>query len=509
MNRSHAPRRLKPSRRDVLTTTSSLVATALLPGVNATSAAPGTGAEHAATVATLISGEPTQTSIILQARLSRGLPVVGVHDGATPGLPAEVRFEISETSDFQNPSQTAWHVATDASDYIAKARVQGLKPNVRYFYRLEARSSDGRSIPTLETGSFSTLPTEDASGHVSCAVFSCLNYEKFFGFVAGARRGKGAPGAWSRPAEGRERARGYPAMDAILEKKVQFLIATGDTVYYDSRGNDERIPATSVAQMRTSWHKQFAVASVRDALSSHGTFWMKDDHDFRFDDADNTTTRLPGPIEGRAVFLEQVPAPQPTYRTYRLNRHAQIWLLEGRDYRSPNAVPDNPQKTLWGAEQRRWLEQSLLRSGADFKIIISPGSLVGPDDANKKDNHTNRDGFRKEGEAFLRFLRDNGLISSTVLITGDRHWQSHSIHPTGVEEFCCGTVHRQNGRYGVKPGEGTDPEGRIRQPYITAEPEGGFIQVDVGPEGAVGKATLVIRFWAETGELRHEAHRVA
>ena len=80
------------------------------------------------------------------------------------------------------------------------------------------------------------------------------------------------------------------------------------------------------------------------------TFWSKDDHDFRYNDSDNETDRAPLPRTGIGMFHEQLPiAPQDaddplSYRTHRVNRHLQIWLTEGRDFRSAN---DGHHRTFW------------------------------------------------------------------------------------------------------------------------------------------------------------------
>ena len=101
---------------------------------------------------------------------------------------------------------------------------------------------------------------------------------------------------------------------------------------------------------------------------------------------------LPHPTfeDGVRVFNEQLPIIDPNdpngkpYRTHRVSKDLQIWLLEGRDFRSPNLTEDGPEKTMWGVEQREWLKETLLASDATFKIIISPTPMVGPDDLRKK-----------------------------------------------------------------------------------------------------------------------------
>ena len=70
--------------------------------------------------------------------------------------------------------------------------------------------------------------------------------------------------------------------------------------------------------------------------------------------------------------------------------------MEGRDYRSPNDMPDGPGKTIWGEEQMAWLKKTAAESDAAFRILISPTPIVGPDRENKRDNHANKV-FKHEG----------------------------------------------------------------------------------------------------------------
>jgi len=55
-----------------------------------------------------------------------------------------------------------------------------------------------------------------------------------------------------------------------------------------------------------------------------------------------------------------------------VNEYLQIWLVEGRDFRSPNTITDCPDKSIWGKEQKEWLKKTLLESDAIFKLLISP-----------------------------------------------------------------------------------------------------------------------------------------
>jgi len=167
-------------------------------------------------------------------------------------------------------------------------------------------------------------------------------------------------------------------------------------------------------------------------------------------------------------------------------------------------MPDGAEKTLWGKTQLEWLKQTLERSDAAVKIVISPTPLVGPDDAYKKDNHTNIGGFRHEGTAVLNWAAVKGFLQRGLhFVCGDRHWQYHSIHPTGFEEFSCGALVDANSRLGVPPGSkrGTDPQGKIEQLFTSREPSGGFLNVVVEPGKTENTATARFDFFDENGKL--------
>ena len=215
-------------------------------------------------------------------------------------------------------------------------------------------------------------------------------------------------------------------------------------------------------------------------------------------------------------MLEQLPvAPADdenakTYRTHRVNRDLQIWFPENRMYRSPNKAPDGPAKTIWGAEQKAWLKRTLKASNATFKLLISPTPMIGPDDLRKTDNHTNIGGFQHERDAFFDWLTATELTGFTI-VCGDRHWQYHSIHPRGIEEFSCGALVDANSRPARRPGDpkGTDPDGRIRQPYYQDPPSGGFLIVEVAPAKGEQPPTLTFLFHDERGKVLHEHRKTA
>jgi alkaline phosphatase/alkaline phosphatase D len=101
-------------------------------------------------------------------------------------------------------------------------------------------------------------------------------------------------------------------------------------------------------------------------------------------------------------------------------------------------------------------------------------------------------------------LAEGKSIGGFMVFCGDRHWQYHSIHPSGVEEFACGALNDENARLGVPPGskKGTDPDARASSSLIsTPKPTGGFLHVRVSREGS--NATLAIEHRDDYGRVMH------
>ena len=441
-----------------------------------------------------MSGEVTDTSVFLQTRLTATTEFV--LDGDLPGARGVVAFEWGLADDFSDAGMTRLQAATPEHDFIVRAALTDLKPNTRYFYRA-LYAENGRELQAGPTCSFQTLPGSGIDAEVRFIVGSCMNYNKFM-------HGKAGNAGPVITATAEDKRLGFPAFAAMRDLRPDFFVGTGDIVYYD---NPYRV-AETLEQLRACWHEQFRFPRLIDFFQDVPTYWSKDDHDFRFNDSDNATDRRPLPSTGIELFREQMPMmamrdrETPTYRTHRVSKDLQIWITEGRDYRSPNGSPDGPDKTLWGAGQLAWLQRTLLASDAKWKLLITPTPMVGPDitdgpDAKrptKVDNHVSLGGFRYEADAFFAWLKAN-RIENFMTICGDRHWQYHSIHPSGIEEFAVGALNDENARLGVLPGakDGTDPEGLVVQPYIAPRPYGGFIQVTAGDH-------LVFDYYAATGE---------
>jgi len=444
------------------------------------------------------AGEPTANSLLLQARLARG-----VSGGGSPsaGYPGVARFEIADNPNFGDSRFSAWQLARADTDFVVRVLIDGLKSGSTWYWRVH-HGGDRANTSTSTTLQARTLRDRDSTQPIRFGVLTCMHRHRFLTDTAAYRDDQV------------DRHLGFPTFEHLRQLSPNFVCFTGDCVYYD---HPRDAPATEPATMRDRWHRQFDTPRSHALLGSTAGYWLKDDHDFRFDDSDLADKKraLPTAQDGLRIFREQCPVselerPQaPMWRTHRLNRDVQVWLLEGRDHRSPNAMPDGPDKTLWGLEQRAWLKQTLATSDARFRILISPTPLVGPDDARKTDNHTNIGGFQHERDAFLDWAEQQQLIGPAarpgqlLVICGDRHWQYHSVHPLGLHEISCGSTSDGNARRGRSPGDprSTDPEGLIQQRWAQDKVSGGFVMVEEDPRSQA----LTVYFMDDHGR---ELHRI-
>jgi alkaline phosphatase D len=154
-------------------------------------------------------------------------------------------------------------------------------------------------------------------------------------------------------------------------------------------------------------------------------------------------------------------------------------------------MPDGPEKTIWGKEQKQWFFDTVRQSDATFRILISPTPVVGPDRTNKRDNHSNA-AFKHEGDELRNFI---GGQKNMFIICGDRHWQYASVDPaTGVREYSCGpTTDAHAGGF-------SDEKRTAMHRYLKVK--GGFLFVAV--DWVDGSPQIVFRHCGVDGSVYNE-----
>lgn len=388
-------------------------------------------------------------------------------EGAVPGVSGEVRLRYRPL--FSAEWETTDWVAVDPQrDYTHQFAISDLISHTRYLIQLESRSPKGKNGPSME-GGFWTAPTAEELRHIMFTVSTGQAYPD------------------------KDLDEGYKIYGQMLRLNPSFFVHTGDILYYDHLAKSQELA-------RWHWARMYSLPTNYEFHRQVSSYFIKDDHDAWMNDCwPGQETKFMGDLtfeQGLEIFKEQVPMRERTYRTIRWGKDLQIWLVEGRDYRSPNTMPDGPEKTIWGTEQKQWFKETVQASDATFRILISPTPIVGPDRENKKDNHSN-DSFAHEGNEIREFIASQ---KNMVVICGDRHWQYISQDAeTGVREYSCGPA--SNEHAGGWKQENVLPE----HEYLNVT--GGFLSATV--DRKKGKVSLTFRHYSVDGEVLNEDVLVA
>ncbi len=346
---------------------------------------------------------------IMQAQLPKGFTLDEM-EGACPGAPGEVKITYFPEDNPQRRQEVDWKAVSREEDFTIQWKLDNLEPGRQYRIKLQARAGADAPISDEIEGRF-ILPNEEKElSAVSFCVVTCHDY---------LRRDDGQ--------------NGHKIYRALRDLAPDFYVHAGDIEYYDK----PQPYALTEELMRFKWNRLFSLPNQRTFFTQTTTYFLKDDHDVLANDAYQGMQYGTVSFDrGLDIFdKEQFPANDKPYKTVRWGKDLQIWLLEGRNYRSKNTDPDGPDKTILGKEQKKWLFETIAASDATFRVVITPTPILGPDRKNKHDNYSNLD-FRYEGDEIREYL--NGF-KNVFICNGDRHWQyvTH-IEGTNLWEFSAG-----------------------------------------------------------------------
>jgi alkaline phosphatase D len=379
--------------------------------------------------------------------------------------------------------QSAELRVSPAANLTGKLRLEGLRPATRYRYAVAQNSDEVQ-------GSFLTAPRPTATAPVR--------------FVWGGDLGS------------RKRCRhvtdGYPIFRVLAELKPDFFLFVGDTIYADQVCNGEdRVPGADFVARKLPdfWAKHRynrADPAVQKFFRSTSVYAIWDDHEVRNDFAGTAEPLMP---VGRQAFLDYFPILPPAeepgrlYRKFRWGRLVEVFILDTRQYRRPNAEPDGPRKTMLGPAQRRWLIESVTASEAVWKFIVSSVPLSVPTGRSARDSWSNANvwgfpeehgtGFAVERDAILRAFRERGVKNLVFLAADVHHAELIRHHPTpewSFHEFIAGPLSASLGR--------PRPLDRALGPRSLFALGG----VENVGEVAVDPAGLTVRIVTVTGEVR-------
>jgi alkaline phosphatase D len=295
------------------------------------------------------------------------------------------------------------------ADYGVATRVTGLEPATDYAYEV-------RHGGVTRTGAFRTAPSAAAAVPVRI---------DFGGDLAGQN-------------VCRDAARGFPVFDSIAARAPDLFLGLGDMIYADDaceavgRYGNPQLPggfgtSGELSDVRAHWRYARRDPALERLLAAVPYAAVWDDHEVA-NDFGAGNPRLPA---GLRAFREYNPIDaggesSRLYRSLRFGKHLELFLLDTRQHRDANTLPDSDAKTLLGRVQRDWLIAGLRGSDATWKVVVSSVPLSVPTGA----DDTRRDGwsgFRGETgfESELRTLLDSlgpSRIPSLLWITTDVHF---------------------------------------------------------------------------------------
>jgi alkaline phosphatase D len=298
----------------------------------------------------------------------------------------------------------------EARDLTGRAVLENLTPGMRYGYEVTDGGMEVR-------GTFVTAPAPDADARVRLLWSGDLGANNYC----------------------RDVEDGYAIFHAMARRQPDLFLFVGDTVYADQAcGTRAHLPgadyvATSLEQFHGKHRYNRADPALQAFFRGTSVFAMWDDHEVR--------NNFAGPVEplmplGRRAMLDYWPIPgapgEPTrlYRSVRWGRHVEAFILDTRQYRTPNETPDGPAKTMLGGAQRAWLLRGLAASDATWKLVVTSvplGMFTGGRHSDSWSganvfgfSRTSPTGYVHERDLILSSIRDEGL-RNVVFVSGDVH----------------------------------------------------------------------------------------
>lgn len=405
------------------------------------------------------------------------------------------RVELEWAPDGRGAELTGTRALTTSPEqsFTATVSIDNLQPATSYRYRVTARRSvalsTGQIVEETGSGTFRTAPADTRSEPVMFA--------------------------WSGDLGGQKRCRdlwsGYPIFDRILQVKPDFFIMLGDTIYADDTcPSPPNVPgadfvASTLEQYRTKHRYQRGSAALQRFLEAIPVYTIWDDHEVR-----NNFSGLADPqmSAGRQAFLEYWPIGTPAddparlYRSFRRGADAEVFILDTRQYRDLNAKPDGLAKTMLGTAQREWLIDSLDRSPATWKFIVTSVPLSNPKGGTVQvpgnDSWVGAmdgTGFHTELRAIIHALSKR-QVRNVIWLAGDVHYtQVNAYDPNNdgtadFHEFIVGPL-------SAAPGQPLPPDPAFKP--ATLHSEGGFYNFGVI---TVKKTELRLEIVDDTGRTR-------
>jgi alkaline phosphatase D len=384
------------------------------------------------------SGAPAPDGVVLWTRLIAPGPLDSLGD-----TPVPVRWEVAHDEAFSQIAQRGDAVARAELAHSVHAEVQGLAPDRWYFYRFIAGGISS------QIGRTRTLPSPQAAvKRLRLAYASCQRWEHGY----------------------------YAAYRHMREDQPDLVMFLGDYIY-------EYPSAAAAVRNFPTLGRVFTLADYRERHALHRSDphlqamhaacpWLVtwDDHEVQNDyagvhEGDGAPVGLNGVQDFLArrnaayqAYYEHMPLRASAFlraasgvgvrlhERYRFGQLADLLLLDTRQFRDIQVcgtpqrrtgaidptgceVFNDPARSLLGAAQERWVEDTLARSGPGWTVLGQQGlfgrrdNLPGPGERLWNDGW---DGYAPARQRLTDVLRRH-RVPNPVFLGGDVHenWVGH------------------------------------------------------------------------------------
>ena len=369
------------------------------------------------------SGYPTADGVVLWTRLAPD-PLQGGRMGA---LPIEVAWEVAHEECFRRIARRGVTLARPEDAHSVHVEIKGLAPARWYWYRFRTGSE------LSPVGRTRTAPAVGAElADLRFAFASCQHYEHGY----------------------------YTAYRHMARDALDLVVHLGDYIYEGSWGGHPVRAHTGVEPVNLGdYRNRYALyRSDLDLQAIHAAFpWVAiwDDHEVDNDYANDRSEDLAPRAQFLArraaayrAYYEHMPLPAsarprgPDMRLYArvgFGGLAAFHLLDDRQYRDYQACPkpgrggantveacaerSDPNRSVLGSEQERWLAEGLTRSRARWNLIAQQTLMARIDATSGPGQSFWTDGWDGYPAARSRLLRLLTLrrVSNPIVLSGDVH----------------------------------------------------------------------------------------
>lgn len=364
------------------------------------------------------SGDPSEDGVVLWTRLAPE-PLEG---GGLGPETIEVTWEISSDDQMRKIVSQGVALATPQLGHSVHVELSGLQPDRWYWYRFTAGSAVSRVGRTRTMPGSSALPDR-----LRFAFASCQHYETGL----------------------------YTAYEHMAAEDHDLVVHLGDYIY-EGAAQDNRVRRHVGGELNSleDYRNRYAQYRMDPHLQTmHARCpWLVvwDDHEFDNNCAGEISEESGvSPAEfllrranAYQAYYENMPlrrsclpqgADMPLYRTSVFGRLASFQMLDTRQYRTDQPNGDgnkalegavfDPQATLLGPVQERWLMSRLLASESQWNILGQQIMMARVDRVPGTEARFSMDqwsGYEVARRRLLNFLASR-RIPNPVVLTGDIH----------------------------------------------------------------------------------------